>query len=232
MEITDRLRERTAMRRRYFLPLIVALTGTALTLGTVSCDSKREPKTDLSPEVTQLVRKYEEMKLAGLHNQKSKFMHMRDSVTRQEVGAYFNRTGRVIDSAKIFQWAFNWPDVAGLPLVEDSINGRWRRLIFRQCGLMDADSIEDCIFSVVLFGKDGDDWNISNACKIGQHHYKSDGSEIGVEDLVFNDLFQLPPSFEPLYRQQKTGDSTAKPPTLMPVDPSTLKPGAKPEGSR
>jgi hypothetical protein len=143
-------------------------------------------------------------------------------VTRAEVAGYFRRTGRIIDSAKIFQWAFNWPDVAGLPIVQDSINGRWRRMIFRKCGLTDVDGNEDCIFSVVLFGRDGDDWNVSNACKIGQHRYKEDGSEVGVEDLVFNDIFLLPPSFEPLYQQQ-IPDSASPPPAKM-IDPGTGMP--------
>lgn len=220
------------MRRRYMLPLVLALIALALSFGPISCGSKDKPQTNLNPEVTQLVRKYQEMKTAGLRNEMSKFIHMRDSVTRMEVSNYFRRTKRVIDSAKIYQWAFSWPDVAGLPLVQDSTNGRWRRLIFRQCGLTDAAGIDDCIFSVVLFGKDGDVWNISNACKIGQHHYKADGSEISVDDLDFNDLFLLPPSFEPLYRQQIGDSANARPPSLKPVDPNFMKPGSKPKGSR
>ncbi len=218
------------MRRRYMLPLVSALIVAVLAFGSISCSSRDKPKTNLNPEVTQLVRKYQEMKTAGLRNQMSKFVHMRDSVTRMEVADYFRRTKRVIDSAKIYQWAFNWPDVAGLPLVQDSTNGRWRRLVFRQCGLMEASGREDCIFSVVLFGKDGDQWNISNACKIGAHHYDNDGSEVRVNDLDFNALFLLPPSFEPLHRQQ-VGDSLKRP-SLKPVDPEYIKPGSKPNGSK
>ncbi len=218
------------MQRRYLLPLVLALLGMALSFGSVSCGSKKEPKSKLNAEVTDLVRKYQEMKVAGLSNQKSKFIHMRDSVTRTEVADYFRRTGRVIDSAKIYQWAFNWPDVAGLPLVQDSINGRWRRLIFRQCGLVDAKGVEDCVFSVVLFGKDGDQWNVSNACKMGKPRYNDDGSEVTVDNLVFYDLFLLPPSFERLYNQ-KIGDSTASP-TFKPVDTSAFKREIIPGGSK
>lgn len=207
------------MRHRYLILLVLTLTVAALVLGPISCGSKKEPKSNLSPEVTELVRKYEEMKMAGLNAQMAKFMHMRDSTTRMEVADYFRRTGRAIDSAKIYQWAFNWPDVAGLPLVQDSVNGRWRRLIFRQCGLTDSEGKEDCIFSVVLFGKNDDMWNVSNACKIGERRYKDDGSEIAVDDLVFNDLFLLPPSFEALYKQQ-VGD-TVTPPPLKRIDPKT-----------
>jgi hypothetical protein len=219
------------MRRRYLLLSILALLCAALSFGPISCSSKKEPETNLSPEVTGLVRKYQEMKTAGLNNKKAKFVHMRDSVTRTEVAGYFRRTGRIIDSAKIYQWAFSWPDVAGLPLVQDSINGRWRRLIFRQCGLYEPSGIEDCVFPVVLFGKDGDDWNVSNACKIGGHRYKADGSEVGLDDLKFNDLFLLPPSFEQLYKQQ-IGDSAAPPPSLRRIEPKTEPPEAKPKGSR
>lgn len=206
------------MRLRYPI-LFVLILAAALILGPISCGTKKEPKSNLSPEVTELVKKYQEMKTAGLKAQKAKFMHMRDSTTRMEVADYFRRTGRIIDSAKIYQWAFNWPDVAGLPLVQDSINGRWRRLIFRQCGLTDSEGKEDCIFSVVLFGKDHDVWNISNACKIGVRRYKEDSTEATVDDLVFNDLFLLPPSFKPLYQQQ-VGDTVTLPP-LKHIDPRT-----------
>lgn len=219
------------MRRRYLLISILALLGAALSFGPISCGSNGEPKTNLNPEVTELVRKYQEMKMAGLSNQKSKFIHMRDSVTRTEVADYFRRTGRVIDSAKIYQWAFNWPDVAGLPLVQDSINGRWRRLIFRKCGLINAAGTEDCMFSVVLFGKDGDEWNVSNACRIGGHRYKTGGVEISVDDLTFNDLFLLPPSFKALHNQQAS-DSAAPPPSGRRIDSGLVKPEAKPKGSR
>jgi len=197
------------------------LLSAALIFGVVSCRGKDEAQTKLSPEVTQLVKKYQEMKMAGLRNQKSKFMHMRDSVTRMEVADYFRRTGRVIDSATIYRWAFSWPDVAGQPLVQDSINGRWRRLIFRQCGLINAVGIEDCVYSVVLFGKDRDEWNISNAYKMGGHRYKDDGSELGVADLRFNEMFRLPPSFQPLYNQ-KPGDSTGTP-TFRPLDSTAIE---------
>jgi hypothetical protein len=217
-EIPDYIRERTTMRHRYPI-LLVLILAAALILGPVSCGSKKEPQSKLNPEVTGLVKKYQEMKTAGLKGKMAKFIHMRDSTTRMEVAKYFRRTGRVIDSAKIYQWAFNWPDVAGLPLMQDSINGHWRRLIFRQCGLTDSEGKEDCIFSVVLFGKDHDAWNVSNACKIGVRRYKDDGSEATVDDLVFNDLFLLPPSFKPLYQQQ-VGDS-ATPPPLKRIDPRT-----------
>jgi len=197
------------------------LLSAALIIGIVSCRGKGEAQTKLSPEEIQLVKRYQEMKMAGIRNQRSKFMHMRDSVTRMEVANYFRRTGRIIDSTTIYHWAFNWPDVAGQPLVQDSTNGRWRRLIFRQCGLINAVGIEDCVYSVVMFGKDRDEWNISNAYRIGGHRYNDDGSEFSVADLRFNEMFRLPPSFEPLYKQQP-GDSTATP-TFRPLDSSAVE---------
>jgi hypothetical protein len=163
-----------------------------------SCGSNVEKGEKLDPEQTKLVRYYQEMREIGLSGRVEDFLAMRDSVTNAEVDQYFEWKGWVIDSAKVSNWAFNWPDIVGMPLEQDTIHGLWRRMVFRRCGLIDETGKEQCLYPVVLFHKDGDQWKVSNATRLASYRYNEDGSPRTLNEFMFHKLFRLPPSFDDL----------------------------------
>jgi len=203
------------MRPKYIAIAVLMVAGVWLFFGMVSCGSGND-------EMTDIVRYYHEMKAVGLNGLVDRFLSMRDSVTNAYVDTYYTWRGWEMDSAKVYQMAFGWPDIAGLPLVQDSISGRWRRLVFRQCGLHDEKNRELCMFPVILLGKNGDQWKISNVYRIAWPRYREDGSERTVDGLNFHKLFQLPPSFEDLVPRE--GEPMVPEMQKIPVDPKTGKP--------
>lgn len=203
---------------------ILVLVGLWLSHGMVSCGSGESGTSELDPEISDLVRYYQEMKAVGLNGMVERFVAMRDSVTTALVDTYFTLQGWVLDSAKVSQWAYNWPDVAGLPLVQDSIQGRWRRLIFRQCGMFDEAGRETCMFSVIIFARSGDRWKVSNATRSAAFRYDPDGTEHTVGELMFHGMFQLPPSYDHLKPPEPNeGTPPMSQPRRIQRDPQTGK---------
>jgi hypothetical protein len=137
-------------------------------------------------------------------------------LTNGEIAEYFKRKGWEIDSAKVSGWAYSWPDVAGMPLEQDSTNGEWRRLVFKRCGYKDDQGKEQCLYPVILLRKNGDEWKISNASRLAAYRYNDDGSEIKLSDLRFHKMFRLPPSFIDL--KPKEGPSQIEAHPINPGD--------------
>ena len=186
------------MRFRPVLRLACFSVVAAAVLFVASCGSGGSKKSELSRDVTDLVRYYQEMKILGQSGQVEQFLGMRDSVTKAEVQAYSDFKKWPIDSVRVAGWVKTWPDVAALPLQEDSINGLWRRLTFCECGKLDKDGKEQCIYSMIMFHKDGDAWKVSNATRLASYRFNPDGSPRTLDQLNPHRMFRLPPSFEDL----------------------------------
>ena len=122
--------EEGIMRTRILNLVVVLCALLAGTILLISCGSDSSEGDKLSGDIREMVRYYQEMKELGLAGDVEAFLARRDSVTKDEVGRYFEGKGWVIDSTKVSNWCFNWPDVAGLPLVQDTGDGEWRRLLF------------------------------------------------------------------------------------------------------
>jgi len=187
----------------------------------LSCSSEKDAGKgmEISGETTELIRYYQEMKEIGLRGEVEAFLERRDSVTKAEVGAYFDRKGWIIDSAKVSNWAYNWPNVAGMTMVEDSIHGPWRRMVFRQCGMFDEQGREQCIYPMIMWHKDGDQWKVSNASRLAAFRYDNEGNEVDILRLTFHRMFRLPPSFIDLHPKEGPSDiefHPIKPEDIMP----------------
>lgn len=213
------------MSKRYLVSVILLCFGAATIVASISCGSDKEKSAKLSGDVTELVRQYQEMKQIGLSGQVEPFLAMRDSLTNAEVNAYFERKGWEIDSVKVSSWSYNWPDVAGVPLIQDTTHGLWRRLIFKQCGMFDEQGREQCVYSIIMFRKNGDEWKVGNASRVASYRFNDDGSPIVLEEHRYHKMFRLPPSFIDLH--ERVGPSNIEPRPINPDDTLPFKPGRK-----
>lgn len=207
------------MIKRFLVAGILLLLMSGMMLTLASCSSEKEDTLALSNEVTEMVRIYQEMRQIGLAGEVEPFQAMRDSLTKAEVDAYFERKGWVIDSAKVASWSFNWPDIAGLELYQDTIDGEWRRTIFRKCGLFEDDGKEQCLYSLIMWHKNGDEWKVSNASRLAAYRFNDDGSPLVLNTFMFHKMFRLPPSFIDL--QEKTVPENLPPRPMNKVDNSS-----------
>ncbi len=209
------------MIKRFLISGVLLLLLPGMMLAFVSCGSEKNESGALSKEVAEMVRYYQEMRKIGLVGEVEPFLAMRDSLTKAEIDVYFERKGWVIDSTKVSDWSFNWPDIAGLPLHQDTIDGLWRRMIFRQCGLFDEASREQCVYSVIMWRKNGDEWKVANATRVAAYRFNEDGSPLVLHKFLFHKMFRLPPSFIDLH--EKVGPSNIEPRPLYPVETQPKK---------
>jgi len=192
------------------LLMLVFLAGTALM---VSCSEKRTiPKKidKLTAEQTDLIRYYHQIKQAGQAGRIDLVLRERDSVTMDFVRRFFEMRGIPIDSNIVASWANSWPDVAGLPLIQDSINGNWRRLLFMIDGIRDKENREKILLPILMFRLENGEWKFSNTSRLSSFKYGPDAKPIALEDLTFHEMFRMPPSFPDL-------DSVATHPPTQPI---------------
>lgn len=190
--------------------MLVFLAGTALM---VSCSEKRTiPKKidKLTAEQTDLIRYYHQIKQAGQAGRIDLVLRERDSVTMDFVRRFFEMRGIPIDSNIVASWANSWPDVAGLPLIQDSINGNWRRLLFMIDGIRDKENREKILLPILMFRLENGEWKFSNTSRLSSFKYGPDAKPIALEDLTFHEMFRMPPSFPDL-------DSVATHPPTQPI---------------
>ena len=111
------------------------------------------------------------------------------------------------------------PDVAGLPLYQDTIYGLWRRVIFRICDMFDEAGREQCVYPIIMFRKNGDEWKVGNASRLAAYRYDDDGEPLELTKFMFHKMFRLPPSFIDLHPRE--GPSNIQP---HPVNPQEIPP--------
>jgi hypothetical protein len=157
--------------------------------------SQPEKITQLNPEQTELVRYYQEMKQFGLAGNVDSFWTRRDSVSKAFILDMFKRHGTGLDSHIVASWAYTWPDVAGLPLVQDSSDGRWRRLVFIIDNLVDSAGRQKTLYPVIMFRKEDGQWKVSNASRLASYKFDKQGKEIPFRSLTFHEMFRIPPTF-------------------------------------
>jgi len=194
-------------------------------LAIVGC-GKKESETNqgdkLTTEQRQMVRDYLTIKEVGLTGNVGQFMALRDSLTGAKVRAYFEMTKRVIDSLRVVQWAYYWPSVAGLPVVEDTSDGEWRRLLFHQATGVDDQGVEKSNYAIVLFRKNGDVWKVSNASSLMTPVLNPDGSRKTIDQFTYHRLFRVPPDFRDLESMPGSDTTTIQ---AIPISPADLKEG-------
>ncbi|MEE9441940.1 MAG: hypothetical protein V3V99_04665 [candidate division Zixibacteria bacterium] len=188
----------------------------------ISCGSDSGDPKKLSSEQTGLVRKYQTMKLAGMAGDVTAFLSMRDSVTNVEIGNYQKNWGWTIDSTKVSNWATNWPDVAGLPIFQDTTDGEWRRLVFAHEPTINEKGEEVILYSVILWRKNNDEWKVSNATRMMGRLYNPDGTKAVLNEFSFHRLFRIPPVFDDLHKMppEEGADSlkVREKPQARPID--------------
>ena len=138
-------------------PLRLGLILGLLLLVPIACgsgSSQPEKVTVLSSEVTQLLWQYEHMRELGRAGQADSFMARRDSVTSAFAKGYYSRANRSIDSGVVWRWAADWPDVAGLPLIQDTTDGQWRRLTFVTTGARNKKGQQMMLYPIIMFRKE------------------------------------------------------------------------------
>jgi len=200
------------MRLNMSRQIVSALSLLLVVMVCTSCGGDKPKGSKISSEVAELIRYYQEMKNLGLTGKVQDFLDRRDSVTNAEIAAYFKWKGWTIDSAKVSNWTFNWPDVAGLPLEQDTGDGQWRRLVFRMEGQRDQKTGKEMIsFPIVLFRKEGDQWKVSSASRFVGFKFNNDGTPQTLSQFQFHEMFRIPPIFESL-KQKPDSVKTAMPP--------------------
>ena len=189
-------------RSAYVAKMTLVVLGAALVFSLVSCGKKDEqPQMQVqSKEVIGLVDYYQKMKALAMTGKVEKFREMRDSLTQAIVDKYIAKIQGRVDSERVSMWGKNWPNVVGLPLVEDSSNGEWRRLTFTIIGAKDYDGKDKVVFPVVLFRKNGSQWKVSNASQMGGDKVDKNGHPILLKDMIYPEMFKIPPDFSELFK--------------------------------
>ena len=192
------------IRRIAVILAVVTMLGVML-FGATACGKKPGEPRDPNKEELDLIRYYLKMKEIGLAGDKDTFNEMRDSLTHAKIQTYFSHWERVIDSKKVSDWAYNWPDIAGLPIVEDTSDGEWRRLVFRGPWIRDIvdrqDSLnpgrEKAIYPLIMFRNNNGTWKVSNASRWKSYRYDNDGNEIKYETFSphYHKFYRIPPDF-------------------------------------
>jgi hypothetical protein len=187
----------------------------------ISCGSNSGDPDKLSSEQIELVRNYQTMKLAGLAGDVNTFLSMRDSVTNFEIGNYHNNWGWTVDSTKVVNWTTNWPDVASLPVFQDTTDGEWRRLVFSHEPSINENGDEVIMHVVMILRKNGDEWKFSNITRIMAPVNNPDGSKAVLNEFSFHRLFRIPPVFDDLRKMPgQAGDSLKVREEEQPVRPT------------
>ncbi len=163
----------------------------------------------LTSDQTEIVRSYQQMKIFGEAGKTKEFMEMRDSVTNEEIRNYFTNWGWILDSAKVVKWTANWPDLAGLPIVQDDKSERWRRILFDRGDFVDTSGREYLVYYVLFLGDNGDVWKVSNVTMMKIKKYLPDGKQIELYEELFPKIFRLPPDFADL--RKAPPDENAQP---------------------
>ncbi|MFH1700894.1 MAG: hypothetical protein ABIE07_09935 [Candidatus Zixiibacteriota bacterium] len=176
----------------------------------ISCGGNSGDPDKLSSEQVELVRKYQTMKLAGLAGDVKTFLSMRDSVTNFEIGNYHKNWGWTVDSTKVVKWTTNWPDVAGLPIIQDTSDGEWRRIVFTHAPTILEDGKEAVMCVVIILRKNGDEWKVSNVTRSMNSVNNPDGSKAVLNELSFHRLFRIPPVFDDLRKLPGQGGDSLK----------------------
>lgn len=202
--------------------LAVTLVGLVLLLPAACGKGNSQPEkiTKLNPELTELVRFYQEMKQFGLAGNVDSFWARRDSVSKAFILDMFGRHGTVVDSAVVAAWSYTWPDIAGLPLVQDTGDGQWRRLVFIIDSLVDKEGRQKALYPVVMFRKENGGWKVANASRLAAYKLDKQGKEVPFRSLTFHELFRIPPTFPNL---DSIAAREAGPPRGIPIDPSRIK---------
>lgn len=200
--------------------MVVILVGLALLLPAACGRKQAQPDkiVQLSPEQTELVRNYLEMKQIGLAGNVDSFWARRDSVSKAFILDMFKMHKTTLDSHIVSAWAYTWPDVAGLPLVQDSSDGQWRRLIFIIDNLVDSAGRQKALYPVVMFRKEHDQWKVANASRMSAYKFDKQGKEIPFASLTFHELFRIPPTFPNLDSIAARDANPPKPRRLTPEE--------------
>ncbi len=85
---------------------------------------------------------------------------------------------------------------------------------------MDKDGKEQCVYSVVLFRKNGDEWKVSSASRMASYRFNDDGTPRSLDQLSFHKMFRLPPSFADLKKKELPPDYK---PTPQPLPDSAFR---------
>lgn len=202
--------------------LLVTLVGLTLLLPAACGKGDSQPKkiTTLNSEQTEMVRYYQEMKQFGLAGNVDSFWARRDSVSKAFILDMFGRRGTVLDSGVVAAWAYTWPDIAGLPLVQDTSDGQWRRLVFIIDSLKDNEGRQKALYPIVMFRKENGRWKVANASRLAAYKLDKQGKEIPFKSLTYHELFRIPPTFPNL---DSVAVRDANPPRGIPIDPSKFK---------
>ena len=185
---------------KLFTPFLI---GTIVLIGLISCGKKNEDSAQLQPpskEVSALVDSYQKIKAIAMAGEVDQFRERRDSLTMATVDAYIARIGGKVDSARVSMWGTNWPNVTGLPLVQDTSNGEWRRLTFTIIGSKDFKGKEKSTYPAILFRKNGSTWKVSNALLMGSDKFDKNGQLILYKDMIYPPMFSIPPDFAELFK--------------------------------
>ncbi|MEZ5357565.1 MAG: hypothetical protein R3F48_01960 [Candidatus Zixiibacteriota bacterium] len=186
-------------RTRRFLLLLSASLLFPVLFCFVSCDSQKTGEENKpNKEQRELIDYFLRMKEAGLDKDMLTFLDMRDSLTQAKVAAYFTHWGRAINGLKVSEWAYNWPQVVGLPIIEDSTNGEWRRLIFKMPDVYDKEGRRKAVYPIIMFRNNDGVWKVSNASRKSSYYNTIDGDTIKFSDFTYHPFFQLPPNFDDL----------------------------------
>ena len=198
------------MPKRYCtIGLLAGLIPMLLLLA--ACGSEKKMSMPSGETAEDLIEYYNTMRQVGLAGKVAEFVAMRDSVTNAEVADYYKWHGWELDSAKVSNWAFNWPEVDDFTIVQDTISGLWRRILFQKCEIFDKDGREKCLYPMILFRKEGDQWKVSNATRMAAPRYTLEGNPITLDKLTFHRMFGLPPSFEDLHQQPVLPSDSSRP---------------------
>ncbi|MDD4050860.1 MAG: hypothetical protein PHR28_03025 [candidate division Zixibacteria bacterium] len=202
--------------------LLATLVGLILLLPTACGKGNSQPEkiTKLNSELTEMVRYYQEMKQFGLAGNVDSFWARRDSVSKAFILDMFGRRGTVLDSGVVAAWAYTWPDIAGHPLVQDTTDGQWRRLVFIIDSLVDKDGRQKALYPVVMFRKENGQWKVANASRLAAYKLDKQGKKIPFKSLTYHELFRIPPTFPNLDSVAADG---ANPRRGTPIDPSQFK---------
>jgi len=173
----------------------------------VSCGSKRRKPIPLSPEQSEMIKYYQTMKQKGIAGITSQFIDMRDEKTMDFVDELFIKRLRRVSPDIVQKWAYSWPDVAGLPLIQDTSDGEWRRFVFVQEGPPDPHGRERLIYPMVIWRWNDTIWKVSNASRLMSTKEDADGNEIVFSDLQVNDMFRIPPHFPDLANMKPVADT-------------------------
>jgi hypothetical protein len=205
--------------------LLVTVVGLVLLLPAACGKGKSQPEkiTKLNPELTELVRYYQEMKQFGLAGNVDSFWARRDSVSKAFILDMFGRHGTTLDSAVVAAWAYTWPDVAGLPLVQDTGDGQWRRLVFIIDSLVDKEGRQKALYPIVMFRKENGEWKVANASRLAAYKLDKQGKEIPFSSLTYHELFRIPPTFPNLDSIAARDANPPKPRQLSPEEMERLR---------